>query len=88
MIRDKKGHDVAAYAVDLYLGKGGNAKFLFFPIPGDEGLGGLKFLENLSVKYQNNILVLPFLWKEGYIEVLRGSTYSLMPSLYEPFGAA
>lgn len=84
----QKGYDVAAYAVDLYLGKGGNAKFLFFPIPGDEGLGGLKFLENLSVKYQNNILVLPFLWKEGYIEVLRGSTYSLMPSLYEPFGAA
>src|SRR5207249_3853304 len=34
----QRGHDVAARAISEFLNRQGEAQFLFFPIPGDEGL--------------------------------------------------
>ena len=88
----QKGYDVLARAAELYLEEQGSetnpARFLFFPIPGDEGLDGLGFLRNLSERFPESVLVFPFLFREGFTGALRGATYGVMPSLYEPFGMA
>lgn len=87
----QKGYDVAAEAIRGWLQRPGNdakAQFLFFPIPGDEGREGLLCLRTLAEDYPANILVLPFIFREGYVAALQGSAYGVMPSLYEPFGMA
>lgn len=84
----QKGYDLAARAATLFLEQGGNARFLFFPIPGDEGKPGLGFLQRLAAKFPKQVLVFPFLFREGFLSALRGATYGVMPSLYEPFGMA
>lgn len=84
----QKGYDVAALAVRRYLESGGAGHFLFFPIPGDEGKEGLGFLEKLAGQFSQRVLVMPFIFKEGFTAALQGAAFGLMPSLYEPFGMA
>jgi glycogen synthase len=84
----QKGYDVLARAAELFLEKEGRGRFLFFPIPGDEGLAGLGFLRKLARNFPQSVLVFPFLFREGFLGALRGATYGVMPSLYEPFGMA
>ncbi len=84
----QKGYDIAASGITEFLEKGGEARFLFFPIPGDEGLDGLSFLKKMSERFSESVLVLPFLFQEGFFATLQGATYGVMPSLYEPFGMA
>jgi glycosyltransferase involved in cell wall biosynthesis len=88
----QKGYDLAAAAVGHYL-EGRHeapdcAQFLFFPITGDEGVEGLRFLEALAGRFPRRVLVFIGRWDDGFAAALRGSTYGLMPSLYEPFGMA
>jgi glycogen synthase len=86
----QKGYDVAAAAVEDYLkrfhAKPDCAQFFFFPILGDEGQGGLDFLETLASEFPEDVLVFLGRWEAGYSVALRGAAYGLMPSLYEPFG--
>lgn len=87
----QKGYDVAAEAIRSFLGKPGSerrAQFLLFPIPGDEGRQGLAFLRALAHDYPANLLVLPFIFQEGYLAALQGAAFGVMPSFYEPFGMA
>jgi glycogen synthase len=87
----QKGYDVAAEAIRAFLQKAGNdlrAQFLFFPIPGDEGRGGLVFLRGLAESCAANILVMPFIFQEGYLSAMQASAFGVMPSFYEPFGMA
>jgi len=84
----QKGYDVAVYAISEFLKIRNDAKFLFFPMPGDEGLEGLNFLKELAEQNSKNVLVFPFQWIEGYVAALQGAAYGVMPSLYEPFGMA
>ncbi len=84
----QKGYDVLAGAAELYLEKQERGRFLFFPIPGDEGRDGLGFLRRLAQRFPSSVLVFPFLFREGFLAALRGATYGVMPSLYEPFGMA
>jgi glycogen synthase len=84
----QKGYDVFARAAEMYLEDEREARFLFFPIPGDEGLAGLGFLRTLAERFPESVLVFPFLFREGFTGALRGATYGVMPSLYEPFGMA
>jgi glycogen synthase len=88
----QKGYDVAAVAIEEYLeenhGKSGCAQFLFFPIPGDEGLSGLEFLRALTHRFAEDMIAFPFIWVTGFTAALQGAAYGLMPSLYEPFGMA
>jgi glycosyltransferase involved in cell wall biosynthesis len=84
----QKGYDVAAAAIEHFLFTGGNARFLFFPIPGDEGVGGLGFLRRLAERYPDSVLALPFRFRTGYFAALQGANFGIMPSLYEPFGMA
>lgn len=84
----QKGYDVACLGIDDFLSSGGLGRFLFFPIPGDEGLPGLNFLKKLARRFPESVLVLPFIFQEGYFSALQGASYGIMPSLYEPFGMA
>jgi glycogen synthase len=84
----QKGYDVAALAIRRFLSGGRQARFLLFPIPGDEGKGGLTFLKRLAEEFTGSILVLPFVFKEGFTAALQGAAFGMMPSLYEPFGMA
>jgi glycogen synthase len=84
----QKGYDVAAAAAEAYLDAGGTGQFLFFPIPGDEGLPGLAFLRRLAEKHAGRVLIVPFIFREGFMPALRGAAFGIMPSLYEPFGMA
>jgi glycogen synthase len=89
----QKGYDVFARAAEMFLEEEGRAeqdraRFLFFPIPGDEGLAGLGFLRMLAERFPESVLAFPFVFREGFTGALRGATYGVMPSLYEPFGMA
>jgi len=84
----QKGYDVAARAAELCLQDDVAARFVFFPIPGDEGLPGLEFLKQLAGRFPQQVLVFPFRFAEGFLNALQGATCGIMPSLYEPFGMA
>ncbi len=84
----QKGYDVAAEAVRSFLLAGQTASFFFFPIPGDEGLAGISYLEELAHDFPEHVAVFPFRWSAGFGATLRGASFGLMPSFYEPFGMA
>lgn len=86
-----KNYDLAVAAAQAYLaenhGKEGCARFLFFPVPGDEGLPGLGFLQRFAEKYPEDVSCFPFVWKAGYSDAIKGSTLALLVSWLEPFGS-
>ncbi|MBN1874129.1 MAG: glycogen/starch synthase [Anaerolineae bacterium] len=82
----QKGYDVAAAAIRQL--PPGAAKYIFTPIPGDEGLEGLRFLRVLAKERPGEVKVFPFRLEQGYREVQQGSSFLVMCSLYEPFGGA
>jgi glycogen synthase len=82
----QKGYDLAAAAIDRI--PPGQAKFVFTPIPGDEGIQGLQFLQNLATRRPGEVKVFPFRMEQGYMELQRGASFMVMCSLYEPFGGA
>ncbi len=82
----QKGYDLAAAAIRRVAR--GRAKYIFTPIPGEEGVEGLQFLKRLAEERPGEVKVFPFRMAQGYLELKRGSSYLLMPSLYEPFGGA
>lgn len=84
----QKGYELACLAVDKFLNDGGQACFIFFPIPGDEGLEGIQFIQHLAMMYPAHVLGFPFLFRDGYFPIMQGATYGMMPSYYEPFGMA
>jgi glycogen synthase len=87
----QKGYDVAARALHKLFADQGlpeAGQYLFFPIPGDEDRAGLTFLRDLAQTHPDNVLVLPFIFVEGYLAALQGAEFGVMPSLYEPFGMA
>jgi glycogen synthase len=84
----QKGYELACLAVDKFLEQSDQACFIFFPIPGDEGLEGIQFIQDLASKYPARVLCFPFLFREGYFPILQGATFGMMPSYYEPFGMA
>lgn len=86
----QKGYDLAVIATKAYLDQGGEGFFIFFPIPGDEGLPGLKFLQEFaeSDAYSRRVIVFPFRFTAGFHAAQQGASFALMPSLYEPFGSA
>jgi glycosyltransferase involved in cell wall biosynthesis len=84
----QKGYELACIATDLFLQNNDQARFIFFPIPGDEGLSGIEFIHELADKYPQYVLGFPFLFREGFFAFLQGATFGIMPSYYEPFGMA
>jgi len=82
----QKGYDVVVAAIDRV--PPGQARYVFTPIPGDEGAPGLQFLQNLAKRRPGEVKVFPFRMEQGYMELQRGASFMVMSSLYEPFGGA
>ncbi len=83
----QKGYDVAAEAIrGIPIGK---ARYIFTPMPGDEGFDGLNFLRTLALERPGEVMVFPFRLAPGpFVSLQRGSSFMAMFSLYEPFGGA
>lgn len=82
----QKGYDVAAAAIHRV--PVGRARYVFTPIPGDEGEAGLSFLRKLAEEREGEVKVFPFRMASGYRELQRGASFMVMCSFYEPFGSA
>jgi glycogen synthase len=83
----QKGYDVVAEAIRRI--PQGRARYVFTPMPGDEGLLGLGFLQRLAQERPGEVRVFPFRLAPAPFEALKeGSSFMVMGSLYEPFGAA
>ena len=83
----QKGFDVIVEAIRI-LPKN-RARFIFTPNPGDEGLVGLEFLKKLTIDRPGEVVAMPYrLTPDIFMAIQKGSSYMVMGSLYEPFGAA
>jgi len=83
----QKGYDVVAEAIRRI--PEGKARYIFTPMPGDEGFLGLAFLKQLARERPGEVKVFPFRLDPAPFEALKGgSSFLVMASLYEPFGAA
>ena len=83
----QKGYDVAAEAISSV--PPGKARYIFTPMPGDEGFEGLGFLKRLAEERSGEVMVFPFRMDfETFVALQQGSSYMVMCSLYEPFGGA
>ena len=83
----QKGYDLFAEAIDRLLAGGCPAQFVLLPMPGVEGQASLGYLHDLAARWPGRVLALPFRFG-GYLDLLSGAAYGVMPSLYEPFGSA
>jgi glycogen synthase len=61
-------------------------KAVLTPMPVKES--DLDYFHEVAEKCSGNVTVFPIRMKEGYHELQLGSTFGIMPSIYEPFGAA
>ena len=83
----QKGFDAVAEAIRRI--PPGRARYVFTPIPGVEGFEGLSFLKDLAKERPGEVKAFPFrLDSEPFKALKEGSSYMVMGSLYEPFGAA
>jgi glycogen synthase len=82
----QKGFDLFARAIEGF--RPGEAKFILAPnVVGDVG-PWLDDLRHLAEKRAGDVAVYPFRVEKGYMEAMAGASFAVMPSLYEPFGAA
>ena len=84
----QKGFDVMFCAFERL--KRGRAKLFFCPssMPSN-GVDDLKFFEKIAARCAGDIEIWPFkIPRRLYDLLLKGSSFFLMPSLYEPFGSA
>src|SRR5262249_38788082 len=84
----QKGLDVCCVAIRRALETGVDATFVFCPLPDDDGLEGLAFIEALAAAWPNRILALPSSSRELWMAALQAASFSLLPSFHEPFGSA
>ncbi|MBN1803447.1 MAG: glycogen/starch synthase [Candidatus Lokiarchaeota archaeon] len=86
----QKGFDVAAAAIYRLLRRLGpdSAFFVLTPIPSPRGLAGLSYLEDLCLEFAENVMTFPYRISSGYENLQRAASFVVMPSYYEPFGAA
>jgi glycogen synthase len=83
----QKGLDVIAEAIRRI--PHGRARYIFTPMPGAEGFEGLAFLKDLAEERPGEVKVFSFrLDPEAFATLKEGSSFMVMGSLYEPFGAA
>ena len=82
----QKGFDVFARAIEAM--PRGRARYVLAPIVAGAAKPYLDDLVTLGDTHQGEVAIYPFRMARGYMELMAGATYAVMPSLYEPFGAA
>lgn len=84
----QKGYDIIFHAFKKL--KRGSAKLIFSPsnLPLDNGQEYRFFIDSVN-EAEGDITIWPFIIPENlYLQFLSGSSFLIMPSFYEPFGAA
>ncbi len=82
----QKGFDVIFHAFEKL--PRGKAKLFFCPSSRNDD-SGLEFFEEFAERCKGDIIIVPYrITREQYNSFLQGSSFLLMPSFYEPFGAA
>ena len=80
----QKGYDILLRAVARF--EEDHIKVVLSPPSSDEH--ALAIFRKTAEQCKGNITVFPMRMEEGYQELQMGGTFGLMPSIYEPFGAA
>jgi glycogen synthase len=81
---NQKGFDVFLQAIELF--GIDEIKVILSPMPIREA--DLDYFREVAEKFKGNLTVFPIRMEKGYSELQIGSTFGVMPSIYEPFGAA
>lgn len=80
----QKGYDILLRALEKF--EPGQVKVILTPIP--TNVSDLDYFYEVAAKCHGDLTVFPVRMEKGYLELQMGATYGLMPSIYEPFGAA
>nr|MBC8289696.1 hypothetical protein [Planctomycetota bacterium] len=83
----QKGFDVFAQSIREFLGpRQHDGRFLIATDPGGAPASFLEDLYQLAEEFPGRVLVCAFRMQKAYLECQAGATFSVWPSLYEPFG--
>jgi glycogen synthase len=83
----QKGFDIFARAIREFLGtQKRDGRFLIATDPGDAPASFLEDLLSLGDEFPGRVLICAFRMQRAYVECQAGATFSVWPSLYEPFG--
>lgn len=80
----QKGYCVLLRAAEKFAED--EVKVILAPLPAKKS--DLDFFYEVACKCNGNVTVFPFRMHRGYQALQTGSTFGIMPSVYEPFGAA
>ena len=80
----QKGYDLLLQAIERFAPD--EIKVILTPLATRSG--DLDYFYQVAGKCDGNLTVFPIRMQQGYQALQSGSTYGLMPSIYEPFGAA
>ena len=80
----QKGYDILLQAIEHF--SLDELKVIFTPMPTNRN--DLDFFYQIAGKCTGNVTVFPMRMQQGYQALQSGSSFGLMPSIYEPFGAA
>jgi len=80
----QKGFDILLQAVEKF--QEDEIKVVLTPMP--VKTSDLDYFHEAAGKCRGNITIFPIRMQKGYHELQMGSTFNIMPSIYEPFGAA
>ena len=84
----QKGFDVLTRAIEEVLNDNVDANFVLTPVVGSAPQAFVDDLRDLAEakEYAGRVVVYPFRMQRGYSDIQAGCTFSLWPSIYEPFG--
>ena len=82
----QKGYDILLRVVEKFARD--EIKVILTPMPIKDSDLDYFYKVVWKQKCQGNVTVFPIRMEEGYQELQIGSTFGVMPSIYEPFGAA
>lgn len=82
----QKGFDALARAIEAF--EPGAAKFILTPVAAPGAELWADDLRALGRRRSGDVAVFPFRMEKGYMEAMGGASFAVMPSFYEPFGAA
>ena len=80
----QKGYDVLLQALERFAVD--EIKAVLTPIP--LRASDLDYFHEVAERCRGNVTVFPMKMEQGYMELQTGATFGMMPSIYEPFGAA
>jgi len=80
----QKGYFVLLRAIEKF--PRDKIKVILTPLPVKKS--DLDYFYEIVGKCEGNVTVFPFRMEKGYREIQTGSTFGIMPSIFEPFGAA